>query len=38
LITSLITFGLSLWVLALFDAKNSDLQLPIHRDWIQVAG
>jgi NADH-quinone oxidoreductase subunit M len=38
LITSLITFGLSLWVLALFDAKNPDLQLPIRRDWIQVAG
>ncbi len=38
LITSLITFGLSLWVLAQFDAKNPNLQLPIHRDWIQVAG
>ncbi|MBO9368105.1 MAG: NADH-quinone oxidoreductase subunit M [Chloroflexi bacterium] len=38
LITSLITFGLSLWVLALFNAKNPDLQLPIRRDWIQVAG
>ncbi len=38
LITSLITFGLSLWVLVQFDAKNPNLQLPIHRDWIQVAG
>ncbi|MQC26415.1 MAG: NADH-quinone oxidoreductase subunit M [Chloroflexi bacterium] len=38
LITALITFGISLWVLGLFDAANPDLQLTVVRDWIQVAG
>ena len=38
LVTSLITFGLSIWVLALFDASQSDLQLVVNQPWIQVAG
>ena len=38
LITSLITFGISLWVLTLFNPDNPDLQLVIHLPWIQVAG
>ncbi len=38
LITSLVTFGISLWVLTLFDASNPDLQLVIKLPWIQVAG
>ncbi|MBM3144694.1 MAG: NADH-quinone oxidoreductase subunit M [Chloroflexi bacterium] len=38
LITSLITFGISLWLLADFDAKNPDLQMTINLPWIQVAG
>lgn len=38
LATSLITFGISLWVLAMFNSSNSALQLVIDRDWIQVAG
>ena len=37
LITSLITFGISLWVLAQFDASEPDLQLVISLPWIQVA-
>ncbi len=38
LITSLITFGISLWLLAEFNAKNPDLQMVINLPWIQVAG
>jgi NADH-quinone oxidoreductase subunit M len=38
LITTLATFGLSLWVLGMFDASNPDLQLVAQYDWIQVAG
>ena len=38
LITSLITFLLSLWVLALFDSSDPDLQLVAKYDWITVAG
>ncbi|MFN3742088.1 MAG: NADH-quinone oxidoreductase subunit M [Anaerolineales bacterium] len=38
LLTSLVTFGISLWVLTRFDAQNPDLQLIIRKDWIQVAG
>ncbi len=37
LLTSLVTFGISLWVLAQFNASNPDLQLVIDRPWIQVA-
>ncbi len=38
LITSLITFGISLWVLVMFKAADPDLQLKAQYDWIQVAG
>jgi NADH-quinone oxidoreductase subunit M len=38
LITSLVTFGLSLWVLAMFDPADVNLQLPARYNWIQVAG
>ena len=38
LITSLITFGISLWVLALFKPGNPDLQLVVNIPWIEVAG
>lgn len=38
LITSLITFGLSLWLLAQFDRNNPELQLTINLPWIQIAG
>jgi NADH-quinone oxidoreductase subunit M len=38
LITSLITFGISIWVLVLFNPDNPDLQLMIDIPWIQVAG
>jgi NADH-quinone oxidoreductase subunit M len=35
---SLVTFGISLWVLAMFNASNPDLQLVAQYDWISVAG
>ncbi len=38
LVTSLITFGISMWLLAEFNAKNPDLQMVIDLPWIQVAG
>jgi NADH-quinone oxidoreductase subunit M len=38
LVTSLLTFGISLWVLAMFDASNVNLQLVARYDWITVAG
>jgi NADH-quinone oxidoreductase subunit M len=38
LVTSLITFGISLWVLGQFNSSDPGLQLPIDVDWIQVAG
>jgi NADH-quinone oxidoreductase subunit M len=38
LVTSLITFGISLWVLTMFDASNVNLQLVAQYDWITVAG
>jgi len=38
LVTSLITFGISLWVLSMFTASNADLQLAAKYSWIQVAG
>jgi NADH-quinone oxidoreductase subunit M len=37
LLTSLATFGISLWVLAQFNAGNPDLQLELDVPWIQVA-
>ena len=38
LITTLITFGISIWVLTQFNASNPDLQLVAKYDWITVAG
>ena len=38
LATSLVTFGLSLWVLGMFDASNVGLQLVAQYNWITVAG
>jgi NADH-quinone oxidoreductase subunit M len=38
LATSLVTFGLSLWVLSMFNASNPDLQVVAQYDWITVAG
>jgi NADH-quinone oxidoreductase subunit M len=38
LVTSLITFVISLWVLARFEASNPDLQLVARYPWISVAG
>lgn len=38
LITSLITFGISIWVLVLFNPADPDLQMVIDIPWIQVAG
>jgi NADH-quinone oxidoreductase subunit M len=38
LVTSLITFGISLWVLSLFHASDPELQLRVQVNWIQVAG
>jgi NADH-quinone oxidoreductase subunit M len=38
LITSLATFGISLWVLSMFTASNPDLQLVAKYSWISVAG
>ncbi|MDO9300483.1 MAG: NADH-quinone oxidoreductase subunit M [Anaerolineales bacterium] len=38
LVTTLITFGLSLWALTLFTASNPDLQLEAKYSWINVAG
>ncbi len=38
LVTSLLTFAISLWVLYRFKASNPELQLKAQYDWIQVAG
>ncbi len=38
LLTSLLTFGLSIWMLTMFDKANPDLQMVINLPWIQVAG
>src|SRR3990172_5266905 len=38
LITSLVTFGISIWVLTMFDASNPDLQMGRPDNWITVAG
>jgi NADH-quinone oxidoreductase subunit M len=37
-ITSTLTFGISLWVLAMFNASNPDLQLVTQVPWITVGG
>ena len=38
LITSLITFGISLWVLVLFKPADPNLQMVVDYPWIDVAG
>jgi len=38
LITSLLTFAISLWVLSMFNPSNPDLQLVARYPWITVAG
>ncbi len=38
LVTSLLTFGISLWVFSMFNASNPDLQLEAKYPWIHVAG
>jgi len=38
LVTSLVTFGISLWMLAQFNSSNPDLQLVAKYSWISVAG
>ncbi|MBK9210241.1 MAG: NADH-quinone oxidoreductase subunit M [Anaerolineales bacterium] len=38
MVTTLITFGISLWVLVQFKASNPDLQLEAKYPWINVAG
>ena len=38
LVTSLITFGISLWVLSIFNATNPSIQLGEPHSWISVAG
>ncbi len=38
LVTSLITFAISLWMFSQFNASNPDLQLEAKYPWIQVAG
>jgi NADH-quinone oxidoreductase subunit M len=38
LVTSLVAFVLSIWMLTLFDKSNPDLQLGFNLPWIQVAG
>ena len=35
---SLVTFGISIWVLTLFNAADHGLQLVVNLPWIQVAG
>lgn len=37
LVTSLITFGISLWVFSMFDSTNPNLQLEAKYSWINVA-
>jgi NADH-quinone oxidoreductase subunit M len=36
--TSLVTFGISIWMLTQFNAADPDLQLVVNIPWIQVAG
>lgn len=38
LVTALITFGLSIWVLVSFNPGSGELQEAVHLPWIQVAG
>ena len=36
--TSLVTFGLSLWLLSLFDASSGDIQLAVNLPWFTLGG
>src|SRR5512135_2740924 len=38
LAASTITFGISLWVLSMFNASNADLQMVVRYPWISVGG
>jgi NADH-quinone oxidoreductase subunit M len=38
LLASLLTFGISIWVLTLFKSADANLQLGLNIPWIQVAG
>jgi NADH-quinone oxidoreductase subunit M len=38
LLVSLITFGISIWMLTMFNSSNPDLQMVVQYNWIQVAG
>jgi NADH-quinone oxidoreductase subunit M len=38
MVTSLLTFGVALWVFSMFNASNPDLQLEAKYSWIHVAG
>jgi NADH-quinone oxidoreductase subunit M len=38
LVASLLTFGISIWVLSLFNSADVNLQLELNIPWIQVAG
>ncbi|MBI3158744.1 MAG: NADH-quinone oxidoreductase subunit M [Chloroflexi bacterium] len=38
LVTSLITFGIALWVLALFDPGQAGLQLEVNHHWFSFSG
>jgi NADH-quinone oxidoreductase subunit M len=38
LVTSLVTFGLSLWVLAQFNAANGNMQMEMNLPWFSLAG
>ena len=38
LATSIVTFGLSIWILIQFNSADPDLQLGFSLSWIQVAG
>ncbi len=38
LVISLVTFGISIWVLTQFDSQNPGLQMLIKEDWISIAG
>ncbi len=37
LVTAVVTFGLSLWMLAMYDPANPDLQLTVNLPWIRIA-
>ncbi len=37
-LTALVTFGISIWVLVMFNASSPDMQLSVNVPWIEVAG